>query len=62
MTTEWIHVPLLPIPIPVPVPQQQAPSTPQYPQYQPYPGNQYPGNQYPQYPGSSQNPFLGPGY
>lgn len=62
MTTEWIHVPLLPIPIPVPVPQQQAPSTPQYPQYQPYPGNQYPGSQYPQYPGSSQNPFLGPGY
>jgi hypothetical protein len=62
MTTEWIHVPLLPIPIPVPVPQQQAPSTPQYPQYQPYPGNQYPGNQYPQYPGNSQNPFLGPGY
>lgn len=57
MTTEWIHVPLLPIPIPVPVPQQQAPSTPQYPQYQPYPGNQYS-----QYPGSSQNPFLGPGY
>ncbi|EJO90946.1 hypothetical protein MCOL_V201915 [Mycobacterium colombiense CECT 3035] len=62
MTTEWIHVPLLPIPIPVPVPQQQAPSTPQYPQYQPYPGNQYPGGQYSQYPGSSQNPFLGPGY
>lgn len=62
MTTEWIRVPLLPIPIPVPVPQQQAPSTPQYPQYQPYPGNQYPGSQYPQYPGSSQNPFLGPGY
>lgn len=57
MTTEWIRVPLLPIPIPVPVPQQQAPSTPQYPQYQPYPGNQYS-----QYPGSSQNPFLGPGY
>ncbi len=62
MTTEWIRVPLLPIPIPVPVPQQQAPSTPQYPQYQQYPGNQYPGNQYPQYPGNSQNPFLGPGY
>ncbi|OBB78755.1 hypothetical protein A5760_21875 [Mycobacterium colombiense] len=62
MTTEWIRVPLLPIPIPVPVPQQQAPATPQYPQYQQYPGNQYPGNQYPQYPGNSQNPFLGPGY
>jgi hypothetical protein len=58
MTTEWIHVPLLPIPIPVPVPQQQAPATPQYPQY---PGNQYPQypqNEYPQYP----NQFAGPGY
>lgn len=67
MTTEWIHVPLLPVPIPVPVPQQQAPATPQYPANQ-YPANQYPqypqypGNQYSQYPGSSQNPFLGPGY
>ena len=30
MTTEWIHVPLLPVPIPVPVPQNQAPQ---------YPGN-----------------------
>lgn len=61
MTTEWIHVPLLPIPIPVPVPQTQAPATPQYPQYpQQYP--QYPGNQYSPYPGGSQNPFLGPGY
>lgn len=46
MTTEWIHVPLLPVPIPVPVPQNQAPQAPQYPQY----------------PGNSQNPFLGPGY
>jgi len=58
MTTEWIHVPLLPVPIPVPVPQQQAPATPQYPQY---PGNQYPQypqNEYPQYP----NQFAGPGY
>ena len=52
MTTEWIHVPLLPVPIPVPVPQTQAP---QAPQYTPYP-------QYPQYPGNSQNPFLSPGY
>lgn len=49
MTTQWIHVPLLPVPIPVPVPQSQAPQAPQYPQY-------------PQYPGNSQNPFLGPGY
>jgi hypothetical protein len=32
MTTEWIHVPLLPVPIPVPVPQSQAPQAPQYPQ------------------------------
>lgn len=44
MTTQWIHVPLLPVPIPVPVPQSQAPQ-PQYPQY--------PG-------GNQQNPFLGP--
>jgi Hsp70 protein len=53
MTTEWIHVPLLPVPIPVPVPQNQAPQAPQYqpPQYQP-----------PQYPGGGiQNPFLAPG-
>ncbi|BBZ73128.1 Hsp70 family protein [Mycobacterium paraseoulense] len=55
MTTEWIHVPLLPVPIPVPVPQTQAPQAPQAPQYTPYP-------QYPQYPGNSQNPFLSPGY
>lgn len=55
MTTEWIHVPLLPVPIPVPVPQTQAPPAPQAPQYTPYP-------QYPQYPGNAQNPFLGPGY
>jgi hypothetical protein len=54
MTTEWIHVPLLPVPIPVPVPQNQAPQAPQYPQYP----------QYPEYPGgvSPQNPFYGPGY
>jgi Hsp70 protein len=45
MTTEWIHVPLLPVPIPVPVPQSQAPQAPQYPQY----------------PQNSQNPFLSPG-
>jgi hypothetical protein len=49
MTTEWIHVPLLPVPIPVPVPQSQAPQAPQAPQR-------------PQYPGNSQNPFLSPGY
>lgn len=62
MTTEWIHVPLLPVPIPVPVPQKQAPATPQYPsnEYPQYP--QYPGNEYPQYPGNSQNPYYGPGY
>ncbi|GAA4531757.1 Hsp70 family protein [Mycobacterium paraffinicum] len=58
MTTEWIHVPLLPVPIPIQVPQTQAPQT-QAPQYTPYP--QYP-QQYPQYPGNSQNPFLSPGY
>ena len=68
MTTEWIHVPLLPIPIPIPVPQKQAPVAPQYPsneypRYHEYPRyQQYPGNDYSQYPGNSQNPFLGPGY
>ncbi|HSS25326.1 MAG TPA: Hsp70 family protein [Mycobacterium sp.] len=57
MTTEWIHVPLLPVPIPVPVPQNQAPQAPQAPQYPQYP-------QYPEYPGGGypQNPFLSPGY
>jgi Hsp70 protein len=35
MTTQWIHVPLLPVPIPVPVPQSQAPANP---------APQYPGN------------------
>jgi actin-like ATPase involved in cell morphogenesis len=53
MTTEWIHVPLLPIPIPVPVPKSAAP---------PNPAPQYP--QYPQYPGGGgygQNPFSGSG-
>jgi hypothetical protein len=54
MTTEWIHVPLLPVPIPVPVPQNQAPPVPQAPQYPQYP--EYPGGGYP------QNPFLSPGY
>ena len=49
MTTEWIHVPLLPVPIPVPVPAPQAPQAPQGPQYSG--GGGYP-----------QNPFLGPGY
>ncbi|MGO9183419.1 Hsp70 family protein [Mycobacterium sp.] len=38
MTTEWIHVPLLPVPIPVPVPAPQAPQAPQYP------GGGYPQN------------------
>jgi hypothetical protein len=47
MTTQWIHVPLLPVPIPVPVPQSQAPANP---------APQYPGG------GNAQNPFLGPGY
>ncbi len=50
MTTEWIHVPLLPVPIPVPVPANQAPQAPQAPQYS---GG---GGGYP------QNPFLGPGH
>ncbi len=49
MTTEWIHVPLLPVPIPVPVPAPQAPAAPQAPQYSG--GGGYP-----------QNPFLGPGH
>lgn len=58
MTTEWIHVPLLPVPIPVPVPKSQVPANPapQYPQ-------QYP--QYPEYPGGGgypQNPYSGGGY
>jgi hypothetical protein len=54
MTTEWLHVPLLPVPIPVPVPANQAPPAPQYPQYP----------QYPEYPGGvgPQNPYYGPGY
>jgi Hsp70 protein len=60
MTTEWIHVPLLPVPIPVPVPANQAPQAPQapqYPQYQQYPGGgEYPGGGYP------QNPYMSPGY
>jgi Hsp70 protein len=45
MTTEWLHLPLIPVPIPVPVPQNQAP---------PNPAPQYPG-------GGIQNPFLSPG-
>jgi hypothetical protein len=62
MTTQWIHVPLLPVPIPIQVPASQAPANPapQYPQQYPgqYPGygGGYPGGGY------SQNPFLGPGY
>jgi hypothetical protein len=66
MTTQWIHVPLLPVPIPIQVPANQAPANqaPQYPAQQ-YPG-QYPGGGYgggyPNGGGYSQNPFLGPGY
>lgn len=65
MTTQWIHVPLLPMPIPIQVPASQAPANPapQYPVQQ-YPG-EYPGGGYGGgYPGGgySQNPFLGPGY
>jgi hypothetical protein len=67
MTTQWIHVPLLPVPIPIQVPASQAPAN-QAPQY-PAPAQQYPG-QYPGggygggYPGGgyAPNPFLGPGY
>jgi hypothetical protein len=58
MTTEWIHVPLLPVPIPIPVPANQAPQAPQAPQYPQYPdGGGYPGGG-----GYPQNPFLSPGY
>ncbi|WP_025736537.1 Hsp70 family protein [Mycobacterium genavense] len=63
MTTQWIHVPLLPVPIPIQVPASQAPANPapQYPAEQ-YPG-EYPGGGYPPSGGGySQNPFLGPGY
>ncbi|WAJ45760.1 Hsp70 family protein [Mycobacterium sp. Aquia_216] len=65
MTTQWIHVPLLPVPIPIQVPASQVPANPapQYPAQQ-YPG-QYPGGGYGGgYPGGGypQNPFLGPGY
>ncbi len=38
MTTEWIHVPLLPVPIPIPVPASQVPQAPQSP------GGGYPQN------------------
>jgi hypothetical protein len=57
MTTEWIHVPLLPVPIPVPVPKSLAPANPapQYPQYPQPQSPQYPGGGFP------QNPFSGPG-
>lgn len=64
MTTEWIHVPLLPVPIPVPVPANQAPQN-QAPQnqaprdrWQQNPGYQNPGYQNPGY----QNPYQSPGY
>jgi Hsp70 protein len=58
MTTQWIHVPLLPVPIPVPVPASPAPPSPapQYPQYPQYP-QQYPGGG-----AYSQNPYSGPVY
>lgn len=46
MTTQWLHVPLLPVPIPVPVPANPAPQVPQ---------NQLPQEVNP------QNPFLSPG-
>jgi hypothetical protein len=49
MTTQWIHVPLLPVPIPVPVPASQAP------QYQ-APQDRWQPNTNPQY------PYQSPGY
>ncbi|QLL09959.1 Hsp70 family protein [Mycobacterium vicinigordonae] len=54
MTTQWLHVPLIPVPIPIQVPANQAPAN-QYPQ------NQYPQNQYPQTQDGPQNPFAGVG-
>ncbi|ORX03647.1 hypothetical protein AWC29_16270 [Mycobacterium triplex] len=67
MTTQWIHVPLLPVPIPIQVPASQAPANPapQYPAQQypgEYPGGGYGGGYPPSGGGYSQNPFLGPGY
>ncbi|MGV7698372.1 Hsp70 family protein [Mycobacterium kansasii] len=41
MTTEWLHVPLLPVPIPIQVPANQAPQNPA-PQTQQPPGPQNP--------------------
>ncbi|WP_238305333.1 MULTISPECIES: Hsp70 family protein [Mycobacterium] len=62
MTTQWLHVPLIPVPIPIQVPANQAPANQgpvnQYPQNQ-YPQNQYPQNQWPQE--GPQNPFAGVG-
>ncbi|MCQ4364678.1 hypothetical protein KQR54_26755 [Mycobacterium gordonae] len=47
MTTQWLHVPLLPLPIPIQVPANQVPA------------NQAP-NQVPQN-ANPQNPFSSPG-
>ncbi|OBK21030.1 hypothetical protein A5634_11215 [Mycobacterium asiaticum] len=48
MTTQWLHVPLIPLPIPIQVPANQVPA------------NQVPQNGLPQDPGP-QNPFQSPG-
>jgi len=48
MTTQWLHVPLLPLPIPIQVPANQVPA------------NQAPANQVPQN-ANPQNPFSSPG-
>jgi hypothetical protein len=48
MTTQWLHVPLIPVPIPIQVPANQVPQ------------NQVPQNLAPQDPGP-QNPFQSPG-
>lgn len=48
MTTQWLHVPLLPLPIPIQVPANQVPANPA-------PANQVPQNANP------QNPFSSPG-
>jgi actin-like ATPase involved in cell morphogenesis len=53
MTTQWLHVPLIPVPIPIQVPANQVPAN-QVPQ------NQVPQNLAPQDPGP-QNPFQSPG-
>ncbi len=57
MTTQWIHIPLVPVPIPVPMPANQAPQATQAPAVTQAPvAPQYPGGGYP------ESPFLGPGY